>query len=74
VLVCFNIYNIATTYPLLWDVMGFPGTDQYVPTSAQVYFDRSDVKSAINAPQVPWFEASPKTTHNISSSLSFDQP
>jgi carboxypeptidase D len=54
--------------------MGFPGTDQYVPTSAQVYFDRSDVKSAINAPQVPWFEASPKTTHNISSSLSFDQP
>jgi carboxypeptidase D len=47
---CFDIYQIATTCPLLWDVMGFPGSFEYMPVGTEVYFNRSDVKAAINAP------------------------
>ncbi|KAI1097427.1 Alpha/Beta hydrolase protein [Jackrogersella minutella] len=67
---CFDIYQIATTCPLLWDVLGFPGTLQYLPEGAQVYFDRPEVKSAINAPQVPWSEASPRVIYNTTSGFS----
>jgi carboxypeptidase D len=48
---CFNQYNILGTCPLLWDVLGSPGTIDYTPSSATVYFNRVDVKKAINAPQ-----------------------
>ncbi|KAK0754598.1 carboxypeptidase cpdS precursor [Schizothecium vesticola] len=47
---CFNIYQITTTCPLLWDVVGFPGSMEYLPDGAEIYFDRPDVKRAINAP------------------------
>jgi len=50
--------------------MGFPGTLQYVPDGAKVYFDRPEVKKAINAPQTPWAEASPRVIYNTSSGLS----
>jgi carboxypeptidase D len=33
---CFNIYQITTMCPLLWDVVGFPGTVQYLPDGAQI--------------------------------------
>lgn len=56
---CFNIYHVATTCPLLWDVLGFPGSMGYVPEGANVYFDRADVKAAIHAPpNVTWEECS----------------
>ena len=67
---CFDIYQIATTCPLLWDVLGFPGTVSYLPQDAKVYFDRPEVKKAINAPQVPWAEASPKQIYQTASGLS----
>lgn len=47
---CWDVYQVATTCPLLWDVMGFPGSMEYVPKGASIYFDRADVKAAINAP------------------------
>jgi len=47
---CFNYYHVATTCPLLWDTLGFPGSFEYLPEGATVYFDRKDVKKAINAP------------------------
>ncbi|KAG8418579.1 hypothetical protein J3459_012233 [Metarhizium acridum] len=47
---CFDIYQVATTCPLLWDVLGFPGSFDYLPKGASIYFDRHDVKKAINAP------------------------
>lgn len=47
---CFNPYQVATTCPLLWDVLGFPGAFGYLPAGASIYFDRQDVKKAINAP------------------------
>ncbi|KAI1336708.1 serine carboxypeptidase [Xylariaceae sp. FL0016] len=47
---CFDVYQVATTCPLLWDVLGFPGSLFYIPEgSGPVYFDRADVKRAIHA-------------------------
>lgn len=52
---CFDMYQVATTCPLLWDVLGFPGSFGYLPEGAQLYFNRTDVKRAINAPEwVDW--------------------
>ncbi|OAL18111.1 hypothetical protein AYO20_11778 [Fonsecaea nubica] len=53
---CFDIYQVATTCPLLWDVLGFPGSFDYVPQGASIYFNRSDVQKAINAPHQEWME------------------
>ncbi|KAK3944113.1 Alpha/Beta hydrolase protein [Diplogelasinospora grovesii] len=54
---CFDIYQVATTCPVLWDVLGFPGSFGYLPAGATVYFDRPDVKAAIHAPSdVAWAE------------------
>ena len=53
---CFDIYQIATTCPLLWDVLGFPGSFDYTPAGASVYFNRTDVQKAINAPVEQWME------------------
>ena len=55
---CFDIYQVATTCPLLWDVLGFPGSFDYLPEGASIYFNRSDVQAAINAPQGLWEECS----------------
>jgi len=53
---CFNMYDISTTCPLLWDVLGFPGSFEYLPPGAKIYFNRTDVQKAINAPLGPWTE------------------
>ncbi|TFY76116.1 hypothetical protein EWM64_g7897 [Hericium alpestre] len=54
----FNIYRIFDTFPILWDVLGFPGSFEQIQVSP-LYFDRSDVKAAIHAPQdVDWAECS----------------
>lgn len=55
---CFDIYQVATTCPLLWDVLGFPGSFDYVPAGATIYFNRTDVQRAINAPIQEWAECS----------------
>jgi carboxypeptidase D len=57
---CFDIYQIATTCPLLWDVLGFPGSFNYLPDGASIYFNRTDVKKAINAPDINWMECTDK--------------
>lgn len=31
---CFDIYQVAITCPLLWDVLGFPGSLMYTPAGA----------------------------------------
>ncbi|KAF2211719.1 hypothetical protein CERZMDRAFT_42821 [Cercospora zeae-maydis SCOH1-5] len=53
---CWDIYQVATTCPILWDVLGFPGTVGYIPEGADLYFNRQDVKQAINAPNTAWQE------------------
>lgn len=54
----FNVYRIFDTFPILWDVLGFPGSFEQVQVSP-IYFDRMDVKKAIHAPtNVTWTECS----------------
>jgi carboxypeptidase D len=53
---CFDVYQVATTCPILWDVLGFPGSFDYEPAGATVYFNRTDVQKAINAPIQEWEE------------------
>ncbi|KAK2731549.1 hypothetical protein FQN55_004650 [Onygenales sp. PD_40] len=55
---CADIYQVATTCPVLWDVLGYPGSFEYLPAGASVYFNRTDVQRAINAPIQPWSECS----------------
>lgn len=55
---CWDIYQVATTCPLLWDVLGFPGSFNYLPEGATIYFNRTDVQQAINAPIGTWEECS----------------
>jgi carboxypeptidase D len=53
---CFDVYQVATTCPLLWDVLGFPGSFGYLPPGETVYFNRTEVQKAINAPMQEWDE------------------
>ncbi|KAI9688325.1 MAG: hypothetical protein M1820_010253 [Bogoriella megaspora] len=53
---CFDIYQVATTCPLLYDVLGFPGSIPYLPDGGEIYFNRTDVQKAINAPLQEWEE------------------
>jgi len=54
----FNIYRVFDTFPVLWDVLGFPGSFPDAQT-LPLYFDRSDVKKVLHAPQnVSWAECS----------------
>lgn len=55
---CFSVYEITTTCPLLWDVLGFPGSFAYTPKGADIYFNRTDVQKVINAPHMEWEECS----------------
>ncbi|CDO76356.1 hypothetical protein BN946_scf185011.g20 [Trametes cinnabarina] len=53
----FNVYRIFDTWPILWDVLGFPGS--FPQAQSPIYFDREDVKRAIHAPpNVTWAECS----------------
>ena len=54
---CWDIYDITTTCPNLWDVLGFPGSFPYEP-APWIYFNRTDVQKAINAPLGNWEECS----------------
>ncbi|KAK8073403.1 Carboxypeptidase D [Apiospora phragmitis] len=55
---CFDIYQVATTCPLLYDVLGFPGSITYQPDGTQPYFNRTD---AIHAPmEVTWSSCADK--------------
>ncbi|KAF2667834.1 serine carboxypeptidase [Microthyrium microscopicum] len=47
---CFNIYHISETCPHPWAVLGIVNEGDYSPPGEVVYFNRTDVKKAINAP------------------------
>lgn len=66
---CWDIYQVATTCPQLWDVLGFPGSNPYLPDGATIYFNRTDVQKAINAPLMEWEEcAGPVFVNNTDNS------
>ncbi len=56
----FNIYRITDTPPILWDVLGFPGS--FPNQQSPIYFARSDVQAAIHAPNIDWIEC---TNNNV---------
>lgn len=47
---CFNIYHITETCPHPYSVLGIVNAGDYSPPGAVVYFNRTDVQKAINAP------------------------
>jgi len=69
---CWDVYQIATTCPLLFDPLGFPGTIFYQSKGSEVYFDRADVKAAIHAPNVSWSECASKPVYNTSNGQSIE--
>ena len=71
---CFDEYQIATTCPLLWDVLGFPGSFGYIPKGADLYFNRTDVQKAINAPIQEWAECADDVLDTDNSLPSFFDP
>lgn len=48
---------MQTTCPLLWDVLGFPGSFEYAGGDF-VYFNRTDVQKALHAPIGEWASCS----------------
>ncbi|RPD60583.1 alpha/beta-hydrolase [Lentinus tigrinus ALCF2SS1-7] len=46
----FNYYRIFDNWPILWDILGYPAGDTFRPQSP-IYFNRTDVKKAIHAPE-----------------------
>ncbi|KAF9224578.1 alpha/beta-hydrolase [Gyrodon lividus] len=53
----FDVYRIWDTYPILWDVLGFPGS--FGQEQSPLYFNRKEVKEAIHAPvDTEWIECS----------------
>ena len=57
---CFNIYHILDTCPHLFDPLGIVNSGDYEPPNAYVYFNRSDVQAAINAPPTDWMQCTNK--------------
>lgn len=52
---CFSLYTITNLCPLKYDPLGFSDGLEYVPAgSGPPYFNRSDVKAAIHAPDKKW--------------------
>ncbi|OIW30706.1 alpha/beta-hydrolase, partial [Coniochaeta ligniaria NRRL 30616] len=50
-----NIYQVTQLLPLPSDELGFPSSVFYSPPGLEIYFNRTDVKKAINAPlDVDW--------------------
>lgn len=47
---CFNIYHITETCPHPYSVLGIVNSGDYSPPGLEIYFNRTDVKRAINAP------------------------
>ena len=56
---CFNIYHITDTCPFTYSQLGIVNQGDYSPPGAQVYFNRTDVQNAINAPEVDWYQCTP---------------
>ncbi|KAF2002219.1 alpha/beta-hydrolase [Amniculicola lignicola CBS 123094] len=54
---CFNVYEIGLQCPILSDPLGYPSDLIYSYEGLPIYFNRTDVKTALHAPQeVSWFE------------------
>jgi carboxypeptidase D len=50
---CWNVYHITDYCPVKWDVLGHASLG-FEPLDATIYFNRSDVQTAINVPPTNW--------------------
>ncbi|KAF9873617.1 carboxypeptidase [Colletotrichum karsti] len=57
---CFNIYHITDTCPNTYSQLGIVNQGDYTPPDAKVFFNRTDVQDAINAPHVDWYQCTPR--------------
>lgn len=59
---CFNIYHITDTCPFTYGHLGIVNPGDYSPPGAVVYFNRTDVRKAINAPlDGTWYQCTPNS-------------
>ncbi|KAI1342531.1 serine carboxypeptidase [Xylariaceae sp. FL0016] len=57
---CFNIYHVTDTCPYLYNHLGITNGGDYQPDGAEVYFNRQDVKDALNVPNAKyWWQCTP---------------
>jgi carboxypeptidase D len=62
---CFNIYHITDTCPFVYSHMGIVNPGDYDPPGSEVYFNRTDVKKALNAPvDSTWYQCTPENVFN----------
>ncbi|KAG8531318.1 uncharacterized protein KY384_002947 [Bacidia gigantensis] len=64
---CFNIYHITETCPHPWSILGIVNPGDYNPPGNMVYFNRSDVQAAINAPPTNWSQCTPTNVFGLAS-------
>ena len=57
---CYNPYELGFQCPLLSDPLGYPTDLMYSYPGLPVYFNRSDVKKAMHAPDIEWLECAAK--------------
>lgn len=62
---CFNLYHITETCPHPFSQLGIVNPGDYQPAGAQVYFNRTDVQQAINAPVgTNWMQCTDRNVFN----------
>lgn len=55
---CFNIYHITDGCPIASNVLGLAGSLNIVTPGLGLYFNRTDVKAAMHAPDISWVDCS----------------
>ena len=56
---------MTDTCPHLWSVLGIVNPGDYSPPGEVVYFNRSDVQQAINAPPTNWSQCTPTNVFGL---------
>ena len=63
---CFDLYHITATCPFVYGHLGIVNPGDYSPPGAEVYFNRTDVQAAINAPVgTDWQQCTDKNVFNF---------
>lgn len=53
---CFDVYDVTSQCPLLWDVLAHRTQFDYIPPGTEAYPNRSDVKAALHVPDdINWY-------------------
>ncbi|KAJ9654601.1 hypothetical protein H2198_006347 [Neophaeococcomyces mojaviensis] len=62
---CFDLYHVTATCPFQYSQLGIVNPGDYAPPDATVYFNRTDVQQAINAPVgTNWMQCTDRNVFN----------